>query len=78
VISFEFLLIILFASLLGGIVGYVMVDVSMNAAWEYYEKVSPTTFIMSVTMIFFVALITVGYKIVATARMNPVKTLRDE
>jgi putative ABC transport system permease protein len=78
VISFEFLLIILFASLLGGIVGYVMVDVSMNAAWEYYEKVSPTTFITAVTIILFVAFITVGYKIIATARMNPVKTLRDE
>jgi ABC-type antimicrobial peptide transport system permease subunit len=78
VISFEFLLVILFASLLGGVVGYIMVDVSMDAAWEYYEKVTLTTFITSVTIIFLLATLTVGYKIVSTAGMNPVKTLRDE
>ena len=78
VISFEFLLVILLGSLAGGVIGYIMVDVSMDAAWEYYEKVSLTTFGTSVIMIFLLAVITTGYKTVSTARMNPVKTLRDE
>ena len=78
VISFEFLLIILFASLAGGMLGYVMVDISMDAAWEYYEKVSLTTFMASVLILFLLAVLTVGYKTMSTARMNPVKTLRDE
>lgn len=78
VISFEFLLVILFASLVGGIVGYVMVDFSMDAAWEYYEKVSVTTFGASVLITLLLAIATMGYKTIMTAKMNPVKTLRNE
>jgi putative ABC transport system permease protein len=50
VISFEFLLVILLASLAGGMVGYKMVDVSMDAAWDYYERVTLTTFATSVVI----------------------------
>jgi hypothetical protein len=78
VISFQFMLVILVASVIGGIIGYIMVDVSMDAAWEYYEKVTVSTFLSSVGIIFLLAVLTVGYKTITTARMNPVKTLRDE
>lgn len=78
VISFEFLVVILSGCMIGGIAGYVMVDISMDAAWEYYEKVTFTTFGASLAIIFFLAVLTTGFKTVSTARMNPVKTLRDE
>jgi putative ABC transport system permease protein len=78
VISTEFVLILLFGSLAGGAAGYAMVNVSLDAAWEYYEKVSPITFIISVAIIFLLAVVTVGYKIASTAGMNPVRTLRDD
>jgi ABC-type antimicrobial peptide transport system permease subunit len=78
VISLEFILIILSGCMVGGAAGYFMVNVSLDSAWEYYEKVGPATFFTSVTIIFFLAVITTGYKIATTAGMNPVKTLRDE
>jgi hypothetical protein len=49
-----------------------MVNISLDAAWEYYEKVSAGTFITSTAIIFLVAVIITSYKIVSTARMNPV------
>jgi putative ABC transport system permease protein len=78
VIGLQFVLIILIAAFIGGAIGYVMVDISMDAAWEYYEKVTVTTFLLSAGIIFTLALVTVGFKTFATATMNPVKTLRDE
>jgi ABC-type antimicrobial peptide transport system permease subunit len=78
VISSEFILIILTGCIVCGGSAYMMVDITLDSAWEYYEKVSPITFIASVTTMFLVAAVTVGYKIVSTARVNPVKTLRTE
>ncbi|HYC84223.1 MAG TPA: FtsX-like permease family protein [Chryseosolibacter sp.] len=78
VISFEFLLVILVGCLIGGAIGYVLVDVSLDAAWEYYEKVTLSTFATSVSVIFVLAVVSTGFKTIATAKVNPVKTLRTE
>ena len=78
VISFEFLVILLIASLIGGIVGYLMVDISMNAAWEYYQKVNWITLITSISIMTLLAVLTVGSQTIHTARMNPVNNLRAE
>ncbi len=78
VISFEFVLVILVASVFGGTVGYLIADVSMDAAWEYYEKVNLLTLVTSMGIIFLLALVTIGGKTVSTAQMSPVKALRDE
>jgi ABC-type antimicrobial peptide transport system permease subunit len=78
VISYEFIIILLFACLAGGAIGYVMVDFSLDAAWEYYEKVGPRTIGLSVGIMLLLALLTVGLKIVNAARMNPVQNLRSE
>jgi len=78
VISMEFLLVILAACIIGGFAGYMMVDISMDAAWEYYEKVTLTTFSTSVIIIFLLAVTATGYKTINISKMDPVKTLRDE
>lgn len=78
VISFEFIVILMMASLLGGMVGYAMVDVSMDAAWEYYKKVNLLTLGTSIGIILLLAVLTVGFKTIHAARMNPVKNLRTE
>ena len=77
-ISFEFLLVLAIASILGGIVGYTMVDISMDAAWEYYEKVSIDTMGASIAIMILLAILTVGFKTINAARINPVKNLRTE
>ena len=78
VISIQFVLIILIASIFGGAIGYVMVDFSMDTAWEYYEKVTVSTFLTSVVIIFGLAVATVGLKTISTASVNPVRSLRDD
>lgn len=78
VISFEFIIILLVASLLGGFTGYVMVDFTMKAAWEYYEKVSALTLSTSLGIIILLSVLTVGLKIIRAAQLNPVKNLRSE
>lgn len=78
VICFEFILIIFLSSFLGGPMGFMILDFSMNAAWEYYEKASLSTLLLSVAILFILAILTIGTKTINTARMDPVKTLRDE
>jgi putative ABC transport system permease protein len=77
-ISFEFVAIILVASVLGGAIGYYMVDVSMDAVWEYYEKVNFLTLATSTGIILLLAALTVGLKTINTAQINPVMALRTE
>jgi len=77
-ISFEFILILTVASVLGGFIGYLMVDLSMNAAWEYYERINVLTIAISVAIMILLAIVTTGFKIISAARLNPVKNLRTE
>jgi heme/copper-type cytochrome/quinol oxidase subunit 3 len=45
---------------------------------KYGEQIGVISFILSVVFIFVISFLTVGYKTVSRAKMNPVKTLRDE
>lgn len=77
-LSFEFMIILTIASTIGGLIGYTMVDISMDAAWEYYERVNISTIIISILIMILLAVLTTGFKIVSAARLNPVKHLRTE
>jgi ABC-type antimicrobial peptide transport system permease subunit len=77
-LSFGFMIILTTAAMLGGLIGYAMVDMSMNAAWEYYEKVSFWTIFSSVSIMISLAALTVGFKIISAARLDPVHHLRQE
>jgi putative ABC transport system permease protein len=78
VINTEFIIILFVASVFGSGLGYLMTDKMMDAIWEYYLPVNFTTLGICVMLLFFVAIITVGYKTIATAWMNPVNTLREQ
>jgi ABC-type antimicrobial peptide transport system permease subunit len=78
VINKEFVIIMLIASMLGGVLGYFMIDKMMDAIWEYYLPVNFITLGICVSVLFLVAFVTVGYKTIVTALMNPVNTLREQ
>ncbi len=78
VINLEFVTILSVASVFGGTLGYFMTDKMMDAIWEYYLGVNVSTLAICIVLLFVVAAITVGYKTITTAFMNPVNTLRDE
>ena len=77
VINAEFFIIMLIASVLGSGLGYLMIDKMMDAIWEYYLQVNFVTIGICVGLLFVVAAVTVTYKTIATAWLNPVNTLRE-
>ena len=78
VINAEFFVIILVASILGSGLGYLMIDKMMDAIWEYYLQVNFVTLGICVALLFVVAIVTVAYKTIVTAWLNPVNTLREQ
>lgn len=78
VINFEFAIILLVATAIGGALGYFGADALMDSIWEYYLKLTLSGLALSIIAMLLLAVIAVGYKTVTTASLNPTKTLRDE
>ena len=51
---------------------------NMSSIWKYYQGVNAITFIIAITTLFAIAIIVIGVKVFAMARMNPVKSLKEE
>lgn len=78
VINMEFIIILLIAAVFGSWAGFAWSSVIMGSIWKYYQGVNALTFILSVSLLFAISFIVIGYKIFTVANMDPVKTLRDE
>jgi len=78
VINMEFIIILSTAAVFGSWAGFAWSSVVMGSIWKYYQGVNALTFILSVSLLFAVSFIVIGYKIFTVANMDPVKTLRDE
>jgi len=66
------------SSVLGCVMGYFLVDMLMDSIWDYYQNTNTITFILSVLLLFSISGLTIGFKVISAANMNPVNTLRDE
>jgi putative ABC transport system permease protein len=78
VINLEFAINLFVATVLGGGIGYYMADTLMDSIWEYYLKLGIITLVVSVLAMVMLAFISVGYKTITTASLNPTRTLRSE
>ena len=78
IINMEFVIILLIASVLGGAAGAWMAGMLMDSIWDYYQNPTLTTLIISAAILFTVSLLSIGFKIYNTARLNPANVLRDE
>ena len=78
VINLEFAIILGIATVMGGYLGYLAANWLMDSIWEYFLKLGLVTLSWSVLAMVLLAVLSVGYKTVATASLNPTKTLRDE
>jgi ABC-type antimicrobial peptide transport system permease subunit len=78
VINMEFVINLGIATIIGGALGFLMANWLMDSIWEYYLKMNLLTLTWSVLAMVVIAVMAVGYKTVATASLNPTKTLRDE
>jgi putative ABC transport system permease protein len=78
VINLEFVVILSIAGILGGAAGYFATEIIMKSIWVYYLKLDLVSFSVSIAIMFAIAAVAVSFKTFSTAKMNPVKTLRDE
>lgn len=78
VINTEFAIIVMVACLLGSYTGLWMSEMLMDNIWDFYQKVTLTTMIISATILLVASILTVALKTYNTARINPVDVLRDE
>jgi ABC-type antimicrobial peptide transport system permease subunit len=78
IINKRYIIILSIASVLGSILGYLMADMLMASIWSYYLPIGPMAFILSITLLVVIAMVTVGGKVIRAAQANPSTTLRDE
>lgn len=78
IVNTEFVIILTLASVLGSWAGYVQSDMIMGSIWKYYQSPNSFTFIISVSMLFIISFLAIGYKVLKAATMNPVDSLKEE
>lgn len=77
-INAEFFVILLIASVLGGSLGFMASEKLMDIIWEYYRPSEVVNVAWAAAVMFGMAALSVGYKTLSTAWLNPVDALRDE
>lgn len=78
VINTEFAIILVLASLVGAFLGSFMAGMLMQSIWKYYLEATPQTLVVSAAVLFGVSVLSIGYKVYSTTRLNPANVLRDE
>ena len=78
VINKEFVIILIIAAAVGSFLGAWMSTMLMDSIWDYYRSASVVTLIMSSVILFAVCVLSIGYKVYSTARVNPANVLREE
>ncbi|HOX82852.1 MAG TPA: ABC transporter permease [Chryseolinea sp.] len=78
IVNTEFVIILTIAAVFGSWASYNMNNALMGSIWKYYQSVNALTFVIAIGLMFFISFLTIGFKIMSVATMNPVKSLRDE
>jgi ABC-type antimicrobial peptide transport system permease subunit len=78
VINTEFIIILLMACVLGAPLGWFMSAALMDSIWDYYQEVTATSILISSVILFVAAVISIGYKVFNTTKLNPANVLRTE
>ena len=68
----------LISFVVGSMMGAVMVNGLMDSVWEYYVAVNATILTLAISILFSIAVATIGFKIARVAIANPVESLRHE
>lgn len=74
----EFIIIMLFAGVLGGIGGFYLIDLLLGEIYVLYIDVSQLSVVICALLVIVTGLSTTSFTIFKAARMNPILTLRDE
>jgi len=78
VVNREFVIILLIACVGGGAMGWWMSGMLMQSIWDYYQKVSFVSMVVSAIILLTASVISIGYKLYKATRLNPANVLRVE
>jgi putative ABC transport system permease protein len=78
VVNREFVIILLIASVGGVFLGWWLSALFMESIWDYYQKVSLASMVISAVILLTASVISIGYKLYKTTRLNPANVLRTE
>ena len=73
-----FLIIMVISFVIGSLLGSVMVNGLMDSIWEYYVAINFQVLALAISILFVIAIGTIGYKIRKVAITNPVDSIRTE
>ena len=78
VVNREFVVILLIACVSGGALGYWLSAIFMDSIWDYYQTVSYPSIVASAVILVIASIVSIGYKLYKTTRLNPSTVLRDQ
>ena len=78
IINKEFAIILLLACVLGSFLGSFLAEQLMSSIWNYYQNATISTLIISSAVLLITSVLSIGYKVFKTTRLNPSTVLRDE
>jgi ABC-type antimicrobial peptide transport system permease subunit len=78
IVNREFVVILWIASVGGGFLGYWLSSIFMESIWDYYQTVSIRSMIIAAAILIVASVLSIGYKLFKTTRLNPALVLRDE
>ena len=78
IINKEFAIVLLIACVLGSFLGAFLSQQLMSSIWDYYQKATLTTLLTSSCVLLITSVLSIGYKVYKTTRLNPSTVLRDE
>ena len=77
-VSKEYLLLFVFSSVLAVFAGYYLAEMFISSIFAYYAEFGVLPFLLSILVVFFIVLLTVGSQLYKAATSNPVEALRYE
>jgi ABC-type antimicrobial peptide transport system permease subunit len=78
VINMEFIIILICAAIIGGLLGKTLIDNVMTLLWMYYMKLHMLALLFCLSAMLLLAFMILGIKTYITASQNPTKTIRSE
>ena len=77
-ITREFIVLLFISGIVGSILGYFMINALLSNIWAYHTGFGLIPFILSISILIFLALLTVSTKIYMVITDNPADSLRYE